>query len=221
MRADTAIGLDTPRTQPRGGLPRPVELILALAGLVLLSPLIGIAALAVALSSRGPVFFRQERVGLRGTVFVILKLRTMRVSNSGPLITAGDDSRITPVGRLLRAAKVDELPQLWNVIRGEMSLVGPRPEVPKYVDFSDPAWRHVLSVRPGITCPVTFSLKHEESLLALTTEDRENFYLRQLQPRKLEGYSLYVDTRSPSSDLKILIETVRIVILRGRRSHSF
>ncbi len=109
------------------GLPRIVELAIAVPGLVVLSPLVGLAALAIVMTSRGPAFFRQERVGANGQVFRLIKLRTMRSSNEGPQVTAADDARVTAVGRFLRATKLDELPQLWNVIRGDMSLVGPTP----------------------------------------------------------------------------------------------
>ena len=139
-----------------------------LAGLALcmLSPLLVAIALAVLLGSGWPVLFRQTRVGQRGKAFQLLKFRTMRNGKSGPSITARGDSRITGVGRFLRKFKLDELPQLWNVVRGEMSLVGPRPEVPEFVDMNNPVWRSVLQVRPGITDPASIAFRNEEEILA-------------------------------------------------------
>lgn len=127
------------------------EAAIAVVALLLLSPLLLVIALAIVFNTGFPIFFSQPRVGQNGTLFNILKFRTMRGVNHGPSITVGGDSRITPVGRILRKFKCDEIPQLWNVVRGEMSLVGPRPEVPQYVDINNPLWRAVLKARPGIT----------------------------------------------------------------------
>src|SRR5689334_22642833 len=138
----------------RPGLPRIVELAIAVPVLVLVAPIVALAALAIVVTSRGPAFFRQERVGLGGRTFLLIKLRTMRTSNEGPLVTAADDARITAVGKFLRVAKIDELPQLWNVVKGEMSLVGPRPEVQKYVDPKNGLWQVILQSKPGIADPV-------------------------------------------------------------------
>src|SRR5215475_3408367 len=124
----------------KSGLPRQAEAAIALAGLVMVAPLIALAAIAIAVTSRGPVIFRQKRMGRKGLPFTMYKLRTMLVANSGPQVTAGDDARVTPVGRILRKTKLDELPELWNVLKGDMSFVGPRPEVPDYVDAGSPAW---------------------------------------------------------------------------------
>src|SRR6267143_1863902 len=110
------------------GIPRSVEAVVSLAALVVCMPVLALAAAAIAVTSRGPVIFRQQRVGLGGRAFLLYKLRTMRLEPGGPQVTAGDDARVTWVGRLLRRTKVDELPELWNVLKGEMSLVGPRPE---------------------------------------------------------------------------------------------
>src|SRR5262249_23158370 len=125
------------------GIPREIEVLLALAAIVVLSPVLVCAALLVALTSGFPIVFRQERVGLQGRRFWLLKLRTMRRSGAGPQVTATRDTRITPVGKLLRNLKIDEIPQLWNVVRGDVSLVGPRPEVPRYVDASNELWIEV------------------------------------------------------------------------------
>ncbi|MGH9363791.1 MAG: sugar transferase, partial [Thermoanaerobaculia bacterium] len=190
-----------------GGIPRGVEL--ALAALVLLAtlPVLALAAVAIVLSSRGPVFFRQERVGRGGRRFVLFKLRTMRVAPAGLEVTATDDPRITRVGQILRRAKLDELPQLWNVLRGDMSLVGPRPEVLRYVDLTNPRWRKVLSVRPGVTDPSTLRLFDEEVVLARVKGDRDVFYREQLLPLKLREYLSCLERRTWKSDLKTLFRT--------------
>jgi lipopolysaccharide/colanic/teichoic acid biosynthesis glycosyltransferase len=206
----------------RAGLPRAADAALALAGLAAASPVLLAAAVLVAATSPGPVLFRQKRVGLGGRPFTLLKLRTMRVAPAiadPSQLTASGDSRITPVGRWLRRFKLDELPQLWNVVRGDMSLVGPRPEVPRYVDAADPLWQSVLSARPGLTDPVTLRLRDEEALLALAadTGDVEIFYRERLLPWKLRGYRDYLARRSWTSDLALLGATV-LAVLRLRRA---
>jgi lipopolysaccharide/colanic/teichoic acid biosynthesis glycosyltransferase len=130
----------------------------------------------------------------------------------GGEITAGDDARVTRVGKILRKSKIDEIPELWNILTGAMSFVGPRPEVPRYVDSSDPRWAAVLRARPGLTDPVTLALRNEEALLAGISGDRETFYRTRLQPYKLGGYAAYLDSRSWRTDLRILVETVRAVL---------
>jgi lipopolysaccharide/colanic/teichoic acid biosynthesis glycosyltransferase len=199
----------------RSGLPRAAEAALALAGLAVSSPVFLAAAALVAATSPGPVLFRQQRVGLGGRPFILLKLRTMRVAPEGSQLTASGDSRITPMGRWLRRFKLDEIPQLWNVARGDMSLVGPRPEVPRYVDTADPLWQAVLSARPGLTDPVTLRLRDEESLLA-GEADVERFYRERLLPWKLRGYRDYLARRTWATDLAVLGATV-LAVLRLRR----
>ena len=202
---------------PRRGIPRPVEAAAAAAGLVLASPVIALAGLLVRATSAGPVFFRQARIGRGGKPFTLWKLRTMRISEGGPQVTARGDARVTPVGRALRRTKLDELPQLWNVVAGDMSFVGPRPEVPRYVDAGDSRWARVLSVRPGITDPVTLELADEESLLA-GASDPERYYREELQPEKLRRYVEYLDRRTAWSDLAVLVQTVLALAIPARRS---
>lgn len=194
------------------GLPRVVEVLIALAGLIIAGPLTILLALATRISSRGPVIFRQIRVGQRGRSFTLYKLRTMTASSSGPQVTSRDDPRITKLGAFLRKTKLDELPEFWNVLRGDMSLVGPRPEVPRYVDLGNPAWQLTLSVRPGITDPVTMQLRDEEALLSKVAGDREAYYINQLQPLKLRGYQAYLTRRSWRTDLRVLIATAMVVL---------
>ena len=201
---------------PGGGIPRPVEIALATVVLVVAAPFIAVAAIALAITSRGSVIFRQERMGQGGQPFVLYKLRTMRSSRHGVEVTAGDDDRITRVGKLLRRTKIDELPELWNVIKGDMSLCGPRPEVPKYVDLENPEWRLLLTVRPGITDPVTMRLRNEEILLQAVKGDRERFYLEVLQPIKLRGYLEYLKQRTWRRDMMVLWQSVVAVIVRGK-----
>lgn len=194
------------------GLPRVVEVPIALAGLMVFGPLIFLLAVATRISSRGPAIFRQIRIGQRGRSFTLYKLRTMAVSSEGPQVTSRDDPRITTLGLFLRKTKLDELPELWNVLIGDMSFVGPRPEVPRYVDLNDPAWRLTLRVRPGITDPVTLQLRNEEALLANVSGDREAYYIDRLQPLKLRGYQAYLVRRSWRTDLRVLIDTALVVL---------
>jgi len=196
------------------GLPRSLEFLIAAAGLVILFPVLAICAILVRRSSPGGVFFRQERVGLDGKTFTLYKFRTMFVANSGLPITAANDCRITGIGRVLRKWKFDELPEIYNVLRGDMSFVGPRPEVPELVDFSDPAWHIILKARPGITDTVTLCLRNEETILA-TVEDKESFYREVVQPYKINGYLEYLKAKSLKTDLKIIAQTIKVILFPG------
>lgn len=198
------------------GLPRPVEVAAALVGLAVTAPLLAVIALAVRLSSPGPVLFRQVRVGQHGRPFELCKFRTMRAGARGPGVTARDDARVTAIGRILRRTKLDELPELWNVVRGDMALVGPRPEVPVYVDPADPLWQEVLRARPGLTDPVSVRLRSEEEVIAQVTGDREAFYLRTLQPYKLRQSAAYLRERTPWRDLQILARTALAIVRPGQ-----
>ena len=194
-----------------GGMPRAIEITMALIGSVLAAPIIFLAAIAIALTSRGPVIFRQPRVGQKGRTFVLFKLRTMNVRSKGPLVTADGDVRVTRVGKFLRKTKLDELPELWNILRGDMSLVGPRPERPECVDQESQMWQLVLEVKPGITDPTTLRLRNEETLLANVKGDPDQFYLKTLQPFKLSGYLDYLRGRSWWTDVKILCKTLLVI----------
>jgi lipopolysaccharide/colanic/teichoic acid biosynthesis glycosyltransferase len=198
---------------PAEGLPGWFERGIACVGFCALSPVLLLCAVAVRMSSRGPALFRQERVGKDGRSFRLLKFRSMRANSGGVQVTARGDARITGVGRFLRKAKLDELPELWNVVRGELSLVGPRAEVPRYVDLEDPLWKRVLEARPGITDPVTLRLRNEEELIAAAGGDPEDFYRRVLQPLKLQGYIRYLERRTAWSDLGVLVRTVFAVVM--------
>ena len=198
------------------GLPRSVEALLAGLGLMVFSPLLLITALAVKLTSPGPVLFRQTRVGRGGRHFLLYKFRSMRLHRTGQKFTARGDARITAVGRLIRKLKIDELPQLLNVLQGDMSIVGPRPEVPEYVDQEDPLWQEVLAVNPGLTHPLTILLHPEEELLARVEGDQKQFYDDYFLPYKLHGYLAYQEDRTAWSDLWTVVRTVWEIALPRR-----
>jgi lipopolysaccharide/colanic/teichoic acid biosynthesis glycosyltransferase len=194
-------------------VPNWLERVLAAAGLVVLSPVLVLLAAAVWVDSGRPVLFRHRRVGRGGRTFELLKFRSMVVDHGGPQLTRKGEARITRVGAWLRKWKLDELLQLVNVVRGEMSLVGPRPEVPEYVDESDPLWRRVLEARPGITDPASVEFRNEEELLA-AAENVEEYYRKVILPRKLEISAAYLERRSAVSDLGIVLRTVAASWLR-------
>ena len=191
------------------------DLFAAALGLALLAPLMLVVALAIKLDSRGPAMFRQERVGRGGKVFRIHKFRTMAHGPRGaaePLITVAGDARITRIGRRLRAAKLDELPQLIDVLAGTMSLVGPRPEVPRYVAMYPAGLRdRVLSVRPGITDPVSLRFVDESALLARAA-DPEREYVERVMPQKLAAAVAYAEHATLLSDLRVISQTVRALL---------
>lgn len=191
---------------------RAFDLTAATVGLVILSPLLLLVAVLVKASSPGPVFFQQERVGKDGKTFKILKFRTMVVGAEakGRQLTVGDDPRLTSVGRWIRTWKLDELPQLINVVQGEMALVGPRPEVPRYVALYTPAQRRVLSVRPGLTDPASIAYRNESELMA-THPEPERLYISQIMPRKLEINLDYLAQRTFASDLHVIFDTLKAV----------
>lgn len=193
---------------------RASDLLLAIVGLVVSAPGLAVIALLVRLDSAGPAIFRQERVGRHGRPFKIHKFRTLRVDAGGPLVSESGDRRVTRVGAVLRRTKLDELPQLWDVVRGDMSLVGPRPEVPPYAALWPEREREtILSVRPGITDPTSLVFRNEAAELAMA-DNPEQHYRTTLLPRKAQMYVEYVRTRSLAGDLAILTRTVT-TLLRG------
>jgi lipopolysaccharide/colanic/teichoic acid biosynthesis glycosyltransferase len=187
---------------------RPFDVIFAAAGLLALAPLFVLLALLVLLSDGRPVFFGQTRVGKNGRLFRIWKFRTMRAGAAGRLVTAAGDSRVTKVGAFLRHFKLDELPQLFNVLRGDMSLVGPRPEVPQYVQLGAPLWQAVLRVRPGITDLATLLYRDEETLLG-RSQDPHTFYRDQILPAKLRLNLAYLRSRTFRRDFRLILLTLR------------
>lgn len=189
------------------------DIVAALAGLVLLAPLLAAIALWIRLDSPGPVFYRQQRVGRHGKLFWIYKFRTMRhVPCAGLQLTVGQDARVTSAGRFLRGCKLDELPQLLNVLSGAMSVVGPRPEVPRYVACYPASVRHeVLSVAPGIT-DLASILYRQENLILGNAIDPEQAYLDEVLPVKLAYYQRYVRERTFWLDLQIIARTLDALI---------
>jgi lipopolysaccharide/colanic/teichoic acid biosynthesis glycosyltransferase len=192
---------------------RVFDILVSLAGLTLLWPFLELIWLIVLLTSGSPVLFSQNRVGRYGRPFSLKKFRTMRVLRGAEagLFHPGDQTRVTAVGRFLRAWKLDELPQLWNVLKGEMSLVGPRPEIRKWVDAYPERWRKVLSVKPGITDPASLVYRDEEEILA-ASPDPERTYRDVILPHKLDLYEEYVDKRTFCGDLWIILATIIKVV---------
>lgn len=191
-------------------LKRIFDLVASALLLVVLSPLLLIVAFAVKLGSRGPVLFRQERMGRGFQPFLIYKFRTMVADapRLGGQLTAGNhDPRITRVGRLLRRWKLDELPQLVNILKGDMSIVGPRPEVPRYVEMFRDDYAVILSVRPGVTDPASIQYLNEGQLLAGAT-DPEQTYVQQILPAKIALAKEYVARQSFLTDLRLICQTV-------------
>lgn len=194
-------------------LKRLLDISLSSVALLLLSPILVLAAIAVKLGSTGPVLFRQTRMGKDFKPFQILKFRTMVVdaAKHGGQITAESDPRITRIGHLLRKTKIDELPQLLNVLSGSMSLVGPRPEVPKYVEMFREDYRTILAARPGITDPASIIYRNESSILAQST-DPEQTYISEILPHKIELAKQYVGSISLPQDVKIVLQTFYAVL---------
>lgn len=191
---------------------RVIDIGASLVALLFVSPILLVIAIFVKAASPGPVLYRQQRVGLEGRMFDVTKFRTMirDADKAGPSITSSSDPRITPIGRWLRRMKLDELPQLWNVLKGEMSLVGPRPEVPGYVESYSTAQRRVLSVRPGITDPASIAYRNEEELLARRA-DVDRYYREVVLPDKLNMNLLYLERMSLLYDLSLLLRTATAI----------
>ena len=188
---------------------RLVDILAAAIGLCLLSPLLVIIALLILLIMGWPPFYRQVRVGRDGAPFRIIKFRTMvrDADRNGLALTTGQDPRITPLGRLLRKTKSDELPQLLNVLVGHMSLVGPRPEVPQYVQMYNPEQRQVLTVRPGLTDPASIVYRDEEKVLARYA-DAETAYVQIIMPAKLRLNMAYIEKATLATDLALIFKTL-------------
>jgi lipopolysaccharide/colanic/teichoic acid biosynthesis glycosyltransferase len=190
------------------------DLFFSLPGLLLLTPIFIAISIWIKLDSPGPIFFRQERVGYRGKLFRIFKFRTMCLDaeTKGQQITVGEDPRITRSGKFLRKLKLDELPQLLNVITGEMSLVGPRPEVPRYVALYPPPVRErVLSVPPGITDFASIEYRDESTILG-QSKDPDHAYVNEVMPAKLVYYERYVSKRSLWLDFLLILKTLKAIL---------
>jgi lipopolysaccharide/colanic/teichoic acid biosynthesis glycosyltransferase len=190
------------------------DFMAALLGLVLLFPFFLLISFLILFNDKGPVFFRQKRVGRYGKLFVLYKFRSMRVPESEKegSFEPGNISRITSTGKLLRKTKLDELPQLINVLRGDMSLVGPRPEVEKWVAVYPARWKKVLNVKPGMTDNASIVFRGEESIL-VGSENPEKMYEETILPRKLELYEDYVANNSFFGDLNLIFKTFLNIFL--------
>ena len=188
------------------------DLAIATAGLAIGAPVLAVLAVAIKLDSPGPALFSQTRVGRARRPFRLLKLRTM-TAGTGPHVTSSHDPRVTRIGALLRKTKLDELPQLWNVLRGEMSIVGPRPEVPRYVEEYRPEWSPLLSVRPGLTDLASLTFRNEEHLLGLAS-DPERAYREIIMPMKLAVALRGLERRSVIQDAAIIARTAIAVVYR-------
>lgn len=196
-----------------------VDIVASALLLLATSPILLVTAILIRLDSKGPALFRQIRVGLNGRPFPILKFRTMTVeTGEGPVVMGGRrDSRVTRLGALLRASKIDELPQLYNVLKGEMTLIGPRAETPNFVAHYSPRQREVLSVKPGLTGPGQIRYTTEQAEALERAADPNRYYVETVLPEKLEWDLEYIRTRSLAGDLGVLLRTLLVVVSFGRR----
>lgn len=203
------------RRKPQLIAKRAMDIVLSACALAILWPLLLLIALAIWIDDPGPVFYRQVRVGRNGKTFRIFKFRSMVMDadKKGLAITVGRDSRITRVGAVLRKTKLDELAQLLNVLFGQMSFVGPRPEVPKYVELYTPYQRQVLLVRPGITDYASIAYRNENDLLA-GASDPETMYIEQIMPDKIELNMKYLREISPLADIRLILKTI-VAVIKG------
>lgn len=188
-------------------LKRIFDIIASFFGLLVLSPFLLIAGLLVKFSSKGPVFFRQERAGRHGKPFTIYKFRTMIVDHGGSSISVKGEKRITPVGAFLRKLKIDELPELWNILIGDMSFVGPRPDMPDYAARLKDEQRDILSVRPGLTSPASIKYAREEEILS-KVHDPQKYFDEVIWPDKTRMNLAYVRERSFLGDFNLIIRTI-------------
>lgn len=189
-------------------LKRVFDIIVSFCGIIILFPLIIIVSILIKITSKGPVLFKQVRVTKNGKLFKIYKFRTMKENSEGnKQITVGKDNRITGIGHILRKTKLDELPQLFNVLKGEMSLVGPRPEVPKYVELYTDEQREILKVPAGITDYASIYFSNESELLG-EVENPEEFYIKKIMPYKIELNKKYINEIGIMTDIKIIILTI-------------
>lgn len=191
---------------------RSFDVFFAILGLLVLLPILLLVALGIAATSKGGVFYRQERIGKNGRPFRIFKFRTMftGADKKGLLTVGGRDPRVTPIGYYLRKSKMDELPQLINVLLGDMSLVGPRPEVAKYVALYSKSDREILTIRPGITDYASIAFRNENELLA-GSPDPEKTYIHEIMPQKLALNKQYLGEMGLGNDLKIILKTLKII----------
>jgi len=188
------------------------DILASMLGGIILSPFLILIIVWIKLSSRGPLFYIQKRVGKDFKEFDLYKFRSMIIDleGDGPSVTSSDDFRITKVGKIIRKTKIDELPQLLNVLKGDMSLVGPRPEVMKFVEQKKYEYKKVLSIKPGITDLAAIEYRNEEEMLS-EFSNKEDGYIKSILPRKIELYYLYLDNITFYNDLKIILKTLKVI----------
>lgn len=188
--------------------------------LVVFLPFYAIIAMLIKMGSAGPVHHKAKRAGQGGRIFTLLKFRTMKVGaeSAGPGITSAGDERITRVGRILRKTKLDEIPQLWNVLKGEMSLIGPRPEDPRYVALYSSEEKKILDVKPGLSSPASIQFRNEEEILQRSGRSVEEFYIHTVMPAKLKLDLKYFEKQSFTRDLEICFKTALAVLRGGDRT---
>jgi len=193
------------------------DLLISFLGILLFSPILVIASLLIIIDSKLPVFFKQSRVGQHNRDFVLYKFRTMRASdeNNSYLTSKSSGNRITNTGRFLRKFKIDELPQLWNVLIGDMSIVGPRPEVRKYVDLYTEKQKEILSIKPGITDYASIKYMNEEAMLS-SVDNPEEFYIKKILPEKILLNRLYLNNTKVTEYFKIILITLYYILRQGR-----
>ncbi len=189
---------------------RVFDIIFSLLGLTACLTLFAVVAILIKLDSKGPAFFQQVRIGKNFRAFKIYKFRTMTNCNSEKcsLITISGDSRITRIGRFLRKTKIDELPQLWNILKGDMSFVGPRPELPEFVEHYSDIYKNILKVKPGITDIASIKFRNESSLLSSKQDDVENKYLWEILPQKLNYNKEYLEKQGLLFDIRLILKTI-------------
>lgn len=190
---------------------RTFDIVFSLLGVVLALPLFLIISILILIDSPGRILFRQRRVGQGGKLFNILKFRTMSHSDKGSLLTLAEDDRVTKVGRILRKTKLDELPQLFNVLKGDMSFVGPRPEVPYFVAKYTDSQREILKAKPGITDLASIEFRDESELFSEDV-DAESFYVEHIMPKKIELNKEYLNKMSLKTDVGIILNTLKVII---------
>lgn len=194
---------------------RVFDFMASLLGLLILSPILLVTAIFIKIDSRGPIFFKQKRVGKNKETFEIYKFRTMvtDAEKMGKQITVGNDRRITRIGKVIRKCKLDELPQLINVLKGEMSLVGPRPEVPRYVELYDEYQEQILLVKPGITDYASIKFINENEILGASSDPEEE-YIKEIMPNKIELNMQYINNFSIFEDIRLILKTILYIVIR-------
>ena len=197
---------------------RLLDIFFSFIGLLLLLPLFALVAILIKMDSKGPIFFRQVRIGRNFYPFKIYKFRTMILDaeKKGLSLTVGGDKRITKIGKIMRETKIDELPQLINILKGNMSFVGSRPEIKKYVELFRSDYEKILKMRPGITDPATIKFSDEESISSSSSEWEED-YINILMPKKIKLSSDYIDNNNIYIDLKLILRTILIILRVDKR----